>query len=138
MWLMTRFGFFSAVCGKEITKQGKKYPVKLNPEHIMLRARSREHLVKLHDAFPTLVPGEIAESYKADYRYRVHLKRADFVRLVTELALDVDYGNFKGKCADEGCEPGYLDFLSSVWGAGLRMQPYRKKQKETPLFDKDK
>jgi len=136
MWLTTRFGFFSAVCAKKKTKKSE-----LNYDRVMLRARRRDHLVKLHKAFPAWVPEPslIHESTKADYRYRVFIERAVFVRLVTELALDIDYGNFKDKCKDDGADTEDLKFLHAMWGVGYRLQERTDPDRKTaPLFDKQK
>lgn len=142
VWITSRFGFFSAVCARKDTgkKSVKGAKVELDYGRVMLRARRREHLVKLHLAFPSWVPapGTIYESEKSDYRFRVFVEREKFVRLMTELALDVDYGNFKDKCKDSGADEIDQKFLSAVWGVGYRMQSDVERDESLPLFDKKK
>ncbi len=85
MWLMTNFGFFSIVM-----KEGE--------EHLTVRARAKEDLMNLKERY---LPdaGAIEVSDYTDYRYRIHVPREVFSEAVRDIALDIDYPNFKSSVA---------------------------------------
>jgi hypothetical protein len=85
MWLMTNFGFFSIV-----KKEGETL--------LTVRARARQDLLDLKARYlPGM--GEIEESDKRDYRYRARVPREVFAEALREMALDIDYPNFKNSVA---------------------------------------
>jgi len=85
MWLMTDFGFFSIV-----QKEGE--------QNLTVRARVRQDLLNLKDRYlPGL--GAIEETEYADYRYRVRVPREVFAEALRDIALDIDYPNFKNSVA---------------------------------------
>jgi len=85
MWLMTDFGFFSIV-----QKEGE--------QNLTVRARVRQDLLNLKERYlPGL--GVIEETQYADYRYRVRVPREIFAEALRDIALDIDYPNFKNSVA---------------------------------------
>lgn len=89
MWLMTRYGFFSAVL-----KPGGEFQV---------RARARADLENLCVVVREhLRPGyttDIKDTPGGDYPHRMAMNQAGFAELLEWLAFDVDYGNFKSMVA---------------------------------------
>jgi len=62
------------------------------------RARARQDLLNLKESYlPGL--GEIEESDKRDYRYRARVPQEVFAEALKEMALDIDYPNFKNSVA---------------------------------------
>lgn len=84
MWLYTRYGFYSAV-------------QKHNEEGITVRSYNKEDLKNLVSRFQLDVP--IIYTPNNDYTYRIKITRGVWGTIVGELALDVDYENFKGEIA---------------------------------------
>jgi hypothetical protein len=85
MWLMTNFGFFSIV-----KKEGEVY--------LTVRARAKQDLLNLKTRYLPAV-GAIEESDYTDYRYRVRVPQEAFAEALREMALDIDYPNFKNSVA---------------------------------------
>ena len=85
MWLMTDFGFFSIV-----QKEGE--------QNLTVRARVKQDLLNLKERY---LPGlqAIEETQYADYRYRVRVQREIFAEVLRDIALDIDYPNFKNSVA---------------------------------------
>lgn len=75
MWLFTTSGFYSVV------KKGRMW-------HI--RAQQREHLERFGEP--------IVENLSSDYRYRILVNNARWRAIAAQLASEVDYDNFKGRC----------------------------------------
>ena len=123
MWLCTKFGFFSAVCARK--GDGKKHrPV--DPDRIMVRARDRKHLELLQEKFPELRPFEIHESAASDYRFRLFCPKGTWAHVACQLALDVDYDNFKSEVKRFGRSGAkYESALHSVWSTMYGVQTSR-------------
>ena len=85
MWLMTNFGFFSIV-----KNEGEV--------NLTVRARVKQDLLTLKERYLPSV-GAIEESAYADYRYRVRVPREAFAETLKDIALDIDYPNFKNSVA---------------------------------------
>lgn len=120
MWLFTRFGFFSAVCARE--GDGKKSR-KVDSDRMMIRARDKQHLENLRDAFPCLANTEIHVSAGSDYLCRMFIDKTVWIGVVCELVAEQDYDNFKNVVAKTDCVDGaYLHALHSVWSVGMRLQ----------------
>ena len=85
MWLMTNFGFFSIV-----KKEGEA--------NLTVRARVKQDLLSLKEHYMPSI-GAIEESDYTDYRYRVRVPREAFAEALKEMALDIDYPNFKSSVA---------------------------------------
>ena len=122
MWLFTRHGFYSAVCARQ-GDGGHKQPV--NPDRIMVRGRVRKHLDALKERFPDLLGGcELKEFVGTDYAFRIFVAKDIWAQVVTELARETDYGNFKSEVstfqAAEGAQ--YKKALLDVWRVMRRLQ----------------
>lgn len=94
---MTRYGFSSAVCARK--RQGELGEL-IDPDLLMVRARFRGHLKALKKRFPEELGGcEIRAFEGTDYAYRIFVDKAVWVRVVSELVEEIDYGNFKDEVA---------------------------------------
>jgi len=104
MWLITNFGFFSAV-------------QKPGDDQLTLRARSREDLEALHEKYlPHL--GEIIQGAGTDYQYRARVSHEDFAEALQKIAMDINYSNFKNSVAkNQGHKRAgiYHDLWETVW-----------------------
>jgi hypothetical protein len=101
--LFTQFGFFSVVC-----KGGK----------MQVRARNRAHLVALVKRCEQLQGTEkwvIFSTPKNDYGWRIEITRAQWVAVAALLAEEIDWGNFKDRCAKSGVDSRYVRVLHRVW-----------------------
>jgi hypothetical protein len=117
MWIASKFGWFSCVCGK--AKKGKGPDLSV----IMVRARARTHLEQLMQEYPTPFKGvELRESPTADYRFRVVIPHSTFVGLVAMIAQDVDYTNFKSEVAAREGTSLYEQALHRIWAVMHRVQ----------------
>ena len=90
MWLITEIGFFSAVKDRDSGK-------------IMIRARSRsdlEALCKNYVGYHT-----IHTTADSDYRHRIWVEPMIWARAVENMAMAIDYDNFKDRVAErQGAE----------------------------------
>lgn len=115
MWLFTRYGFYSAVCAR----RGNGEPGQpLDPARVMVRARLRDHLEALKARFPDLVGDcPVVASAGTDYAWRLFVDKGTWARVVSELADDIEYGNFKSAVASHQGAGGatYAHALSDVW-----------------------
>ena len=122
MWIFTRYGFFSAVCAKQGDgKQGQP----IDPDRIMVRTRVRGHLEALMKRFPDLLgPCEIREFPRADYAFRIFVDKRVWSAVLSSLAEDTHYDNFKSEVAHHQGRAGatYEDSLHDVWSVMLRLQ----------------
>jgi hypothetical protein len=121
MWIFTTHGFFSAVCAR----QGDgTYGLPPGTEKIMVRARCRDHLVRLGSAYPEqLGTLAITESADTDYRYRVFVDKPVWRQVMAALVDDIGYDNFKNVAARvHGHGSAYVHALHEVWEIGYRMQ----------------
>jgi len=123
MWLFTRYGFFSAVCAR----QGEgRYGAPVDVDRIMVRARVRAHLDALLTRFPSALAGcEIRQSSATDYAFRIFVAKPAWTEVLSELARDIDYGNFKSEVARHESMVGadYERALHEVWETMYRLQP---------------
>jgi hypothetical protein len=129
MWIFTKYGFFSAVSAR--TGNGQLgNPV--DPDRMMVRARMEVHLKDLRKRFRCLSRCKIVESAGTDYAFRMFVPKEAWVEVMSGLASEVDYDNFKDavvRHADgrEDRPPSYDDLryetsLHAVWDvmAGLQ------------------
>ena len=110
MWIVTDRGFFSVVDKGE-------------PEGCLcVRARVREDLENLCQLESlTSYADTIEESRFSDYRFRIHVKREDWVKAAAVLAEQIDYDNFKNAVkARQGRERA--SFYNQVWNDLYGMQ----------------
>ena len=122
MWIFTKHGFFSAVRARQ--GDGKHgHPV--DPDHIMVRARLREHLERLKGRFPDLLGRcEIREFAGTDYAYRLFVDKPVWSQVLAGLAEKTDYDNFKSEVARHQGRAGaaYERSLHEVWSVMHRLQ----------------
>ena len=83
MWIATPTGFYSAV--QDFTDNS----------YVFVRARSRGDLERL-EPYLGFAPNIITNP-KADYYWRVHLRKETWAGVVSDFALGIDYSNFKNK-----------------------------------------
>jgi len=122
MWVFTKHGFFSAVCAR----QGSgKHGQPIDPDRIMVRARLRGHLEALKKRFPNLLgPCEIQEFAGTDYAFRIFVDKPAWSEVLSGLAEETDYDNFKSEVARHQGRPGasYEHALHEVWSVMNRLQ----------------
>jgi hypothetical protein len=99
MWPMTKYGFYSIV-----QKQPGEYHV---------RSRERQDIENLmtHIAFGQ---GEIIESERSDYAFRIIVKKEDVEAILRFLGETIDYDNFKDKI-DQTPDQNHKPY-HEVWG----------------------
>ena len=102
MWIFSETGFISAVRRTD------------RPDVITVRSRDKESLEPL----ATAAGVEIAHSPHGDYPYRAFVKPDVFASWVSDVALSLDYDNFKSHIAHtRGYD--YAHELGRVWSVML-------------------
>ena len=99
MWLFTKQGFFSVVQHEH------------HKSTLLVRSRSKddlENLQKMIKRHPV-----IKKTPDADYLYRMVVMKEEFGKVASELALDIDYPNFKDEIKKNDARRARL--YSSVW-----------------------
>ncbi len=117
MWLFLPEGFFSIVCGR--TKDG------LDTDTIMVRARMKQHLESLIGRFTADLGGRpIKQTDDTDYRYRLIVPKATWVKVLTQIGQGLDYGNFKSRAGAVQGKTGwdYVNALHDVWAVMRDLQ----------------
>src|ERR1039458_2777461 len=92
MWLFTRYGFFSIASAR--TPDGL-----VDPHTVMIRARTAVHLKSLKQRFASLADAEVLTWPDRDYRYRLIVAKHVWTEIVTELAEEQEWSNFKNETA---------------------------------------
>ena len=89
----------------------------------MLRARSKDHLLRLQEHLPLLAAYPILATPKADYPYRIVVPKPVWATSLSELALEQDWSNFKNEVAAFQGEGGeeYSRALHDVWARMARL-----------------
>ena len=122
MWIFTKHGFFSAVCAR----QGDgKHGQPVDPDRIMVRARVRGHLEALRKRFPDLLGRcDIQEFAGTDYAFRIFIDKRVWSQVLSGLAEETDYDNFKSEVARHQGRAGaaYERSLHDVWSVMYRLQ----------------
>jgi hypothetical protein len=109
MWILTKFGFFSAV--------QKQADVAENM--LTVRSRVEEDLKALQHYLPNM--GNIITSENSDYKYRVRVSKASFTEAMPKIAQDIDYDNFKNEIMlTQG--RGRANAYSKVWSVLRNLQ----------------
>ena len=122
MWVFTRYGFFSAVCARTGTG---KHCDPVDPQRMMIRARSRTHLEALLKRFPVQLRGlPVQETKSTDYAYRIFVDKPVWVEVLADIADETDYDNFKDAVAEHQGAGGrdYAHSLHEVWDVMHRLQ----------------
>jgi hypothetical protein len=111
MWIFSETGFISAVRKND------------RPDVITVRARDRESLEPLAQAAGV----DIAKSPHGDYPYRAFIKPDIFALWVSDVALTLDYDNFKSHIAHtRGVD--YAHELGRVWSVMLSTEDEEARQ----------
>lgn len=118
MWLFTKYGFFSVVCARE----GNGWIDKVDPNILMVRARSKQHLDNLIARFPELKSCKKIETPHNDYRYRLFCEKATWSKIMMALSEELDYDNFKNKVKQHLGDKKYENCLGDVWSTMYRFQ----------------
>ena len=122
MWIFTKHGFFSAVCAR----QGSgKHGQPVDPDRIMVRSRVRAHLEALKNRFPGLLGQcEVLESSESDYAFRLFVVKSSWSQVMSGLAEETDYDNFKSEVARHQGKAGsrYEHALHDVWSVMHALQ----------------
>ncbi len=108
MWVFTKHGFFSAVQTRE------------DKDKIMIRSRNKDHLVNL--MVECSLKLDVITTMDSDYRYRIIVSKPVLVDMLTFLALDIDYSNFKDAVYDEHGRCDYERALHEVWYSMYKTQ----------------
>jgi hypothetical protein len=122
MWVFTRHGFFSAVCARQ---GGGKHGQPIDPGRIMVRARVHGHLEALKKRFPALLGQcDIQEFSGTDYAFRIFVSKLVWSQVLSGLAEETDYDNFKSEVARHQGRAGaaYERSLHDVWSVMHRLQ----------------
>jgi hypothetical protein len=122
MWLFTKHGFFSAVCAR---KGDGKHGQPIDPNRIMVRSRVRGHLEALKRRFPDLLGQcEIREFAGTDYAFRIFVGKPAWSQVLSGLAEETDYDNFKSEVARHQGPggAGYELSLHEVWSVMYGLQ----------------
>jgi hypothetical protein len=94
MWVITNCGFFSVV----------EKPDDKRERTLTIRARVRADLENLREGYlPAL--GPISEDAGTDYKYRARAPRLALASALSQIALDIDYSNFKDSVAKSQGSP---------------------------------
>ena len=118
MWLFTQYGFYSVVCARDL----RGGPTRVDPNTLMVRARSRRHLESLQKRFPQLGSLAIGETTDTDYRFRIVVPKPVWMEVTKELTAEIDYGNFKDRAHGRSGDDNYVDALHDVWEVMERLQ----------------
>jgi hypothetical protein len=122
MWIFTKYGFFSAVCAR----QGDgRHSEAVDPSRIMVRARVRAHLEQLRSRFTELLNDfEIQVSKSTDYAYRMFIPKSVWVEVISALAEETEYDNFKSEVSNHQGRAGaaYEHALHEVWDVMHELQ----------------
>jgi hypothetical protein len=124
MWIFTRYGFYSIACA-DAAGGG------VDPHTLMIRARRRAHLEKLQARFASLGHTQIKVTPGRDYRYRIVVPKQVWVGIVSELAQEQEWSNFKNEAERYQSTPGtdYAHALHEVWST---MHRFQEKEKDRP------
>jgi len=113
MWMMTKFGAFSCIEWQDGGPQDGM---------ICVRARMPGDIDRLRDAAMPRLGGEVISPH-ADYRYRAWIDKAGFAAGMAALALEVNYGNFKGEVEKTKLPVRYKNGLHRIWNEMASWQP---------------
>jgi len=115
MWIFTKYGFFSVVC--EHNANGD-----IDASKMLVRSRDRRHLENLRTKFN--LEYAIRDNEGTDYAYRMTLPKATWVQVVSELAAEQEYTNFKDEAAKnmQQTSKRYVRALHDVWSVMVETQ----------------
>lgn len=90
----------------------------------MVRARLKPHLQNLLARFPALSGAKILAWPNRDYRFRLIVPKAVWVGVLSELAGEQQWSNFKNEVGKRRGKAGadYVSALHEVWHVMSRLQ----------------
>jgi len=110
MWLITNFGFFSVVKKSEDLKS----------DSLTIRSRAKGDLETLSQRYLPQM-GPIVANAGTDYKYRAKVSQSEFAEAMKQIALDIDYSNFKSSVAKiQGS--GRSNLYHQVWDVLCQLQ----------------
>lgn len=117
MWIFTKYGFYSVVCGAAESGEA-------DPTIIMIRARSKKHLQNLVERFEHLLSRKnIKVSNDTDYKYRVITTQVIWKWILNDINSEIDYTNFKEKVGESlPTDHSYSTALRQIWGICRNLQ----------------
>jgi hypothetical protein len=117
MWIFSIHGFYSIACAS-------KPDGSLDTQTVMIRARRKDHLQNLQKRFPVLAAAKIITLSNVDYRHRIVVPKSVWAGVLSELAEEIEWSNFKNKvAAHQGKRgAGYSNALHEVWQVMYRLQ----------------
>lgn len=124
MWICMNDGFVSAVISEQ------------DPSMFKVRARKREHLEALLKSASLNIP--IHESRKADYRFRIFIRKEKFAEMIADRICDIDYSNFKDSVKNKALHDlyEYFWFLHYSYQYDTLKNTVRKVKK--PFWNREK
>ena len=105
MWLNLNDGFLSIVAHLH------------KPDHLLVRARKREHL---ESVFPNATVYVLPD---ADYPYRADVLRSDVANRLLDECETIQYSNFKGSILDDEYHNVLMQIWGLLWAYGLKHRP---------------
>jgi predicted small integral membrane protein len=114
MWVFTKYGFVSIACASKSNGE-------IDESTVMVRARLRQHLDNLKARFPDTELGKakILDSVGTDYKYRLVIPKEAWVSILSELAMEQTWSNFKNEAARfariKKLSDGFVIALHKVW-----------------------
>lgn len=91
MWIMTKYGFISAVALDQ-----RNRPSDRPDDDLQVRARDAKTLRKIRDRWlPEGTASEILALPNRDYQFRIYTTRLAFSAALSKAALEITYPNFK-------------------------------------------
>lgn len=120
MWIFSCYGFYSVASA---TKPGTK---EIDPDLLMVRARSRKHLENLHERFDFLREFKIVHIPGRDYGHRIIVPKDLWRKAVDEMVAEQEWDNFKNECRKNVLEVGwdYVHALHAVWSDMLKLEHF--------------
>jgi hypothetical protein len=96
----------------------------IDTETVMVRARVKKHLMNLKKRFPAVTGATIIVLPNRDYAFRIVIPKATWVQVLTGLAVEQTWSNFKDEAAARKADTGteYVDKLHTVWWEMLQLQ----------------
>ncbi len=116
MWVFTNFGFYS------IVKHNQK------PDVFLVRARSKEDLLRLiykYGDICNLNINSIIVNDEADYRYRLEINKSSWSDVISKIADDINYTNFKNSVKDN-LDEYRAELCNQVWDVMYDLQATEK------------
>lgn len=129
MWIFSKYGFYSVSCARD--EKGIT-----DCDNVMIRARMREHLSQLKGRFPEIATLNIDCSNTNDYMYRMTMPKKQWVTLLSEMAMEQTWSNFKNEASTFEklfqLSYSYVDALHEVWNVMFRVQQKENRRKLPP------